>query len=48
MINLSKYQSKLKFEVQGYSPLTVSKVFDTVIQHEYPDIDYDLAPTFYI
>jgi hAT family C-terminal dimerisation region len=31
--------------VQGCSPLTICEVFDAILENEYPDMDYYLAPT---
>jgi hypothetical protein len=44
MIYLSTFQSIT--QVQGCSPLMICKVFDAIIEHEYPDMDYYSAPTF--
>jgi Protein of unknown function (DUF3684) len=46
MIHLSKFQSITKIlQVQGCSPLMIREVFDAIIEHEYPDMDYYLGPT---
>jgi Protein of unknown function (DUF3684) len=46
MIHFSKFQSiTKKLQVQGCSPLMICEVFDAIIEHEYPDMDYYLAPT---
>jgi hypothetical protein len=46
MIHLSKFQSFTKnLQGQGCSPLMIREVFDAIIEHEYPDMDYYLAPT---
>jgi hypothetical protein len=46
VIHLSKFQSiPTNLQVQGCSPLMIREVFDKIIEHEHPDMDYYLAPT---
>jgi hypothetical protein len=43
MMHLSKFQSITKnLQVQGCSP---REVFDAILENQYPDMDYYLAPT---
>jgi hypothetical protein len=45
-IHLSIFQGiTKKLQVQGCSPLTICEVFDAILENEYPDMDYYLAPT---